>query len=282
MHLFKLGFIDKNADFSSVICQNRRKIFRSIVPLQSFADDWSDRFFHDEELDYDTRKRKALETRKELIDRYARLLPKEFHQVIARIKKASKGLEQQYGYAGIFLNSTTMPIPLECMIEHASKCVSFPYRGEDDTVIDSKAIKVYDWKKYSLNKYNYSGDVLLSIDFSKTNETILNDIKLLISQVRGVPMLETVFVDSEEREIKDKTKTKLSFKDYKTRLLGLWLVDYKYLHECGGSPAIEALRETGYLERCGIKDNERALMRLIAATERCIAAADVLPITSTH
>jgi len=283
--LFNLGFIDKKANFSTVICQNRYLKFKSIPQLAPFADNWKLMFDRKNMSIFEDSRNKARAIKDYLIRKYATLLPKEFHKSIASIKKRTRTLHRKYGFNGIFLDYETTPRPIEVIIECAA-IGGFPYVGDYDEIdsghtIDSKAIKVYDYKRYSLNKYDYDGDMLISIDFSKTDETIINDIRLLLYNYKKKNHLEPIFIDSEEREIKDKTKTKLSLKDYKTRLLGLWLADYKELHECGGAPAIGALRETGYLERCGIKDNERALMRLIAATERCIAAADVLPITST-
>lgn len=282
--LFKSGYIDINSDYSMVICQNRYQVFKSIPQLQPFAEDWEWMLTRKERSKFEDSHNSAVAIKDYLVRKYATLLPKNFHKTIALIKKASKKLNNQYGYPGIFLNYETTPLPIRIIIESAF-INSFPFMGEYDRqesgqVIDSKAIKIYDEKRYSLHKYDYDGDVLLSIDFSKTDETIINDICLLIRQIRRETHLNPIYIDSEEREIKDKTKTKLSLKDYKTRLLGLWLTDYKEMHECGGTPAIEALRGTDYLARCGVKDNERALMRLIAATERCIAAADVLPITS--
>jgi len=285
MNLFKLGFIDKKADFSTVICQSRYLVFKSIPQLQPFADGWKDMLTR-RKSKFEDGINPSIAIKDYLLRKYATLLPKYFHKTIAIIKKISNSLYKQYGYRGLLVDYKTTPWPIDIIIEVAINN-GFPYMGDhydvdSEPTIDVKAIKIYDERRNSLHKYSYDGDVLLSIDFSKTDETIINDIRLLIRQIRRENDIDPVYVDSEEREIKDKTKTKLSLKDYKTRLLGLWLADYKELYECGGAPAIEALRDTGYLERCGIKDNARALMRLIAATERCIAAADVLPITSTH
>jgi len=290
VELFKLGFIDKKADFSSIIHPATYvELFKSILQLQFLVDDW-DLIHTRKKSEFEEGINAAIAMKNYLVRQYAVLLPKHFHKKVAIIRQLSSRLYNKYGYRGLLLDFRTSPLSPELIILAALDGY-FPRaleldrkeirHGDSGFTIDSRAIKIYDWKKYSSHKYEYDGDVLLSIDFSKTDETIINDIRLLIRQIRRENYLEPIYTNSEELEIKDKTKTKLSLKDYKTRLLGLWLADYKELHECGGSPAIEALRKTGYLERCGIKDNERALMRLIAVTERCIAAADVQPITST-
>jgi len=289
IELSKLGFIDKKANFSSIIHPTTYvELFKSIPQLQFFVDDW-ELIFTRKESKFENVVNASIAIKDYLVRQYAVLLPKYFHKKLAIVRQLSRRLYNKYGYRGLFIDYQTTPFPPEVGI-FAALDGWFPRaldsdkeklnHGESGFTIDPRAIKIYDWKKYSSNKYDYDGDVLLAIDFSKTDETIINDIRLLIRQIRRKNHLEPVYTNSEELEIKDKTKTKLSLKDYKTRLFGLWLADYKDLHECGGVPAIEALRKTGYLERCGIKDNERALMRLIAATERCIAAADVLPITS--
>ena len=153
--------------------------------------------------------------------------------------------------------------------------------------IPTKAITIYDEKRYNTNEYEYEGDMLLSVDMSKTDTTILNDIKLLIKRHRNRKscLEDTTYINSEKAEIMQQTKTKLSFDDLGRRLIGLYLYDHCYLFECGGPTAIKALSKEDYLERLGLQSllndpQYRQLLRLLANAKQCIESANVKPIVS--
>jgi hypothetical protein len=282
INLTKEGIIEWEATLSHVICDNWYLRFKCFKALRNRVEEWDFDEFKD--MDHDECIKNIQAKAKELRRLYVHSIPIYAHRIIAKSRKTSRRLKKEYGYSSILLEHSTTPWPIDIIIEIISDGL-FPARMEQ--TIDTKAITVYDNKKYNTNKYDYVGDILLSIDFSKSDDTILNDIKLLIKEHRNRKSCldEPIFIDSEKAEIIHKTKTKLSIDDLKRRLIGLYLFDYCDLYECGGPTAIKALAETGYVAQLGLQSllddpQHRQLLRLLANAKKCVESANVLPIVN--